>query len=80
MKINLHCALGYKVCYNKQGNNKTKKHIITNTYGLAEFEKKICERYKIIKDKNKRFVKPTKWFILPLGKKESKYAWRKCPY
>ena len=44
LKIHLHSALGYKLCYHKRGNNKMRRHVVTNSIWLAEFEKKYFEK------------------------------------
>ena len=80
-KIQVYSALGYKVCYNKKGNNKLRRHVVTNTIDLAEFEKKYFEKHpEIWSKKHHRYITTTKWFVMPMRKKESKYAWKNCPF
>ena len=80
-KIHLHSALGYKLCYHKRGNNKMRRHVVTNTIDLAEFEKKYFEKHpEIWSKKHHRYITTTKWFVLPMKKKESKHTWKNCPF
>ena len=81
LKIHLHSALGYKLCYHKIGNNKMCRHVVTNTIDLAEFEKKYFEKHpEIWSKKHHRYILTTKWFVIPMRKKESKHAWKNCPF
>lgn len=71
MKINLNNKYGYKLCYSL----KTKKRkliidCVTNTYGLAQFEKQQRIKTSNIRD----------WYILPINKKEYKTLWKGCPF
>ena len=81
LKIHLHSALGYKLCYHKRGNNKMRRHVVTNSIWLAEFEKKYFEKHpEIWSKKHHKYITTTKWFVMPMRKKESKHAWKNCPY
>ena len=74
MKIKLNNPYGYKLCYSY---NKNKRRLYefryTNTYDLALFEKKHCEKIYNL------FNKIT-WYILPIKKKEYNKIWKDCPF
>ena len=72
---------GYKLCYSLPKSNKKHLFIVTNTYGLAEFEMNIClKQPEQVKQSNKTIRGPT-WHIIPIkNKKEYKKLWKGCPF
>ena len=70
MCINIESQYGYKLCYSiKTRKRKLIIDCITNTYGLAQFEKQ--QRLKTSKIRD--------WYILPIkNKKEYKKLWKDC--
>lgn len=72
---------GYKLCYSLTNSNKKHIYRVTNTYGLAEFEMKMCIKYPDeVKQGNQTIRGPT-WYIIPIKNKiEYKWLWRGCPF
>ena len=71
MCIKLENEYGYKLCYSlKTRKRKLIVDCITNTYGLAKFEKQLRLKTSKIRD----------WYILPIKKKEYKKLWKDCPF
>lgn len=71
---------GYKVGYRENGSRRFIRHLVTNTYDLAEWE---MERYKnmTIRSQNDNHIllNPI-WEIIPLKRMESIIVWRDCPF
>jgi len=72
---------GYKLCYTNEGSKKLHRYIVTNTYGLAEFEKQLCEKYPEKVKQNNQTIRGPTWYIIPIKNKfEYKKLWRGCPF
>ncbi len=68
---------GYKVCYKKQGNEKLKIYIITDTYDLALWH---IRWYETHSPPNKTLIGVT-WIIVPIKSyAEYKRLWRNVPF
>lgn len=71
MKVIANNKYGYKLCYSlKTRKRKLIIDCVTNTYGLARFEKQQRLKTSSIRD----------WYILPIRKREYKKLWRGCPF
>lgn len=63
---------GYKVCYTDQDEKTLKVQVVTNTYDLAEWNRK---RYEL------RSPPSTTWLIIPINtRKEYLQRWKDCPF
>lgn len=71
---------GYKVCYIKRGRKRPIPHIFTNTYGLANLEKNICELKPQYIKRIKKILKNPTWHIIASSKKDIKHKWKRCPF
>lgn len=66
---------GYTVRYKKNGSNKWKVYLVTNTYALAQWHVRWYERDP---PKDLKFVV---WDVFPiLTLSEYKVRWRGCPF
>lgn len=72
---------GYKVCYRKQGKEKLKIYLITNTYDLAEWHIRWYKQNAPKDNKTKRPLENVIWIIVPIKTYiEYKRLWRGCPF
>ena len=71
---------GYNLCYIEKGHKRKHRYITTNTYGLAEFEKRRCEQTPQRSRRDNHLIREPTWVIVPLTKKQAKYIWSKCPF
>lgn len=63
---------GYKVCCKMQNKKKVKVHIVTNTYGLAEWHR---QRYELRSPPN------VTWLVIPIQtRKEYLQRYKDCPF
>lgn len=68
---------GYKLCYKKQGKEKLKIYIITNSYDLAEFHIRWYAKHS---PPDKTLLDVT-WVIVPIKTyAEYKRLWRSVPF
>lgn len=68
---------GYKLCYKKQGKEKLKIYIITNTYDLAELHIRWYAKHS---PPDKTLLDVT-WIIVPIKTyAEYKRLWRNVPF
>ncbi len=68
---------GYKVCYKKQGKEKFKIFLITNSYDLAEFHIRWYAKH----DPPDKTLLEATWIIVPVKTyAEYKRLWRDCPF
>ena len=72
--------MSYKLCYKKPSANKLHRHIITNDYNLANFEKALLRNKTIRNRKTLRIIKNPKWYIFKIRKTEAKRLLRRCPF
>ena len=78
MKINLNNPYGYKVCYSTpKRKRKLIEYTYTNTYGLAQFEKRRYEKFS--EDSHNNLYRAT-WYIVPIKKREYNKIWGNCPF
>ena len=78
MKIKLNNPYGYKVCYSiPKRKRKLIDKVHTNTYGLAQFEKR---RYEKISEDCKNPLYRATWYIVPIKKREYNKIWGNCPF
>lgn len=71
----------YKVCYKKQGKEKLKIYIITNSYSLAEWHIRWYKTHTPEDKKTKRLLENVTWIIVPVTSyAEYKYLWRDVPF
>lgn len=72
---------GYKVCYRKQGKNKIKIYLVTNSYDLAEWNIRWYKKETPLDRKTKRPIENVSWLIIPIKTYiEYKRLWRGCPF
>ena len=72
---------GYKVCYRKQGKEKLKIYLITNTYDLAEWHIRWYKKHTPTDSDTKRPLENVIWLIVPIKTYiEYKRLWRGCPF
>lgn len=72
---------GYKVCYKKQGKEKLKIYLITNSYDLAEWHIRWYEKHTPKDRQTNRPLEKVIWLIVPIKTYiEYKRLWRGCPF
>lgn len=72
---------GYKVCYKEENRNKEKVHLVTNSFWLANEEKKWYENHTEFDRKTKRILINPTWKIYPVKSYlEYSILWRGCPF
>lgn len=72
---------GYKVCYKKQGKEKLKIYLITETYDLAEWHIRWYSKHTPTDRKTNRPLEKVIWLIVPIKTYiEYKRLWRGCPF
>ncbi len=72
---------GYKVCYKKQGSEKWKIYLVTNTYDLAAWHVRWYQREPPVDRITKQPILNVNWLVVPITTyKEYRRLWRDCPF
>lgn len=72
---------GYKVCYKKQGKNKLKLYLVTNTYDDACWSVRWYETHSPPDRKTNEPIRNVIWLIIPIKTYlEYRLLWRGCPF
>jgi len=79
MKPNLKNPYGYKVCFKRSRDKPPEYMFLTYTYKQAVEMKKYYYRYPPPDDDGNKII--SKWYILPITKKEMKSGiWQQAPF
>lgn len=72
---------GYKICYKKQGKQKLKLYLVTNTYDSAVWSLRWYETHSPPDRKTRKPITDVVWLIVPIKNHlEYKWLWRGCPF
>lgn len=72
---------GYTVRYKRQGSNKWKVYLVTNTYDLAVWHVRWYQREPPEDSETKLPILNAKWLIIPVKTyHEYRRLWRDCPF
>ncbi len=79
--MNTENRYGYKVCYRRQGRNRLKVHLITNTYDGAVWRVRWYETHSPPDRRTGKSIENAAWLILPITTlAEYRLRWRGCPF
>lgn len=79
-ELNPNNPYGYKVGYRENGSRRFIRHLITNTYDLANWEMERYKKMKVRSRKDNHIIFNPIWEVVPLRRLESLIVWRDCPF